>query len=162
MLAAALLHDAVEDSQLTVGEIVERFGAEIGEIVAALTEDPSIEDWVERKDGLRAQVVAAGASAVAVYAADKLEKLRETREMYESYGEGAINLHKAPSLDLRVAAWRADLDSGAPRRCSRRACSSRSARSSPGSRPSASARPDPSRPDAPESARPRAGGPAAG
>ena len=55
VLAAALLHDAVEDSQLTVGEVVERFGPEIGEIVAALTEDAAIEDWVERKDALRAR-----------------------------------------------------------------------------------------------------------
>ena len=110
VLAAALLHDAVEDSELTVGEVVERFGLEIGEIVAALTEDASIEDWAERKDALRAQVVAAGGPAAAVYAADKLEKLRETREMYESYGEEAINLHKAPSLDLRVRAWRDDLE----------------------------------------------------
>ena len=118
VVAAALLHDSVEDSPLTVGQIVEQFGPEIGEIVAALTEDPEIDDWAKRKDALRRQVIAAGADATAVYAADKLEKIRETREMYEQYGERAINLHKAPTLDLRVDAWRADLEAargaGAP------------------------------------------------
>jgi guanosine-3',5'-bis(diphosphate) 3'-pyrophosphohydrolase len=108
-LAAALLHDGVEDSELTVGEVVERFGVEIGELVAALTEDDSIESWVERKDALRGQVAAAGQAAAAIYAADKLANIGEMRELYAERGEAAIELHKAPSLDLRVVAWREDL-----------------------------------------------------
>lgn len=108
-LAAALLHDGVEDSDLTVGQIVDGFGVEIGELVAALTEDEGIEDWVERKNGLRAQVAEAGEAAAAIYAADKLANLQEMRGLYAARGEDAIDLHKAPSLDLRVKAWRADL-----------------------------------------------------
>ncbi len=108
-LAAALLHDGVEDSELSVGDVVERFGLEVGELVAALTEDEGIDDWVERKRGLRAQVEQAGARAAAIYAADKLANLAEMRVMYAERGEAAIDLHKAPSLDLRVEAWRDDL-----------------------------------------------------
>jgi guanosine-3',5'-bis(diphosphate) 3'-pyrophosphohydrolase len=108
-LAAALLHDAVEDSDLTVGDVVERFGLEIGEIVAALTEDERIDDWVVRKDDLRERVAEAGPRAAAVYAADKLANLGEMCELYATHGESAIELHKAPSLDLRVEAWRRDL-----------------------------------------------------
>jgi (p)ppGpp synthase/HD superfamily hydrolase len=109
-LAAALLHDGVEDSELTVGDVVERFGVEIGELVAALTEDESIEAWVERKDALRAQVAGAGEDAAAIYAADKLANIGEMRALYAERGEAAIELHKAPSLDLRVRAWRQDLE----------------------------------------------------
>jgi (p)ppGpp synthase/HD superfamily hydrolase len=109
-LAAALLHDAVEDSDLTVGEVVARFGVDVGELVAALTEDPAIRDWARRKDALRAQVADAGPRAAAIYAADKLANLREMRELYAAHGEAAIDLHKAPTLDLRVAAWREDLE----------------------------------------------------
>jgi (p)ppGpp synthase/HD superfamily hydrolase len=109
-LAAALLHDGVEDSELTVGEVVERFGVEIGELVGALTEDASIEAWVERKNALRAQVAEAGAAAAAIYAADKLANIGEMGAMYEAHGEQAIDLHKAPTLDLRVRAWRQDLE----------------------------------------------------
>lgn len=108
-LAAALLHDGVEDSELTVGEVVDRFGVAIGELVAALTEDDSIDGWVERKDALRAQVAAAGAPAAEIFAADKLANLAEMRALYAERGELAIDLHKAPTLDLRIEAWRRDL-----------------------------------------------------
>jgi (p)ppGpp synthase/HD superfamily hydrolase len=108
-VAAGLLHDGVEDSELTVEEISRHFGDEIAAIVAALTEDDGISDWVTRKDALRAQVERAGERAVAVYAADKLSNLRELRRVYAVRGESAIDLHKAPSLDLRVQAWQDDL-----------------------------------------------------
>lgn len=109
-LAAALLHDAVEDSELTVGEVVERFGVEVGELVAALTEEEAIADWAERKRALRAQVAEAGPQAAAIYAADKLANLRDLRDLYGRLGEDAIDLHKAPTLDARVAAWRQDAE----------------------------------------------------
>lgn len=109
-VTAALLHDGVEDSELTVAEVSERFGPEVAEVVEALTEDERIDDWVERKDGLRAQVERSGTRAAAIYAADKLSNLRELRRVYAVRGEGAINLHKAPTLDLRIAAWRDDLE----------------------------------------------------
>jgi (p)ppGpp synthase/HD superfamily hydrolase len=108
-IAAALLHDGVEDSDLTIDEVARRFGDEVAAIVAALTEDENIDNWVARKDALRAQVQQAGERAVSVYAADKLSNLRELRRVYAVRGESAIDLHKAPSLDLRVQAWRDDL-----------------------------------------------------
>ena len=108
-LAAALLHDGVEESELSIGAVVEAFGVEIGELVAALTEDDSIDDWVERKEQLRGQVAEAGDVAAAIFAADKLANLQEMRTLYSVRGEDAIDLHKAPSLDLRVRAWSDDL-----------------------------------------------------
>jgi (p)ppGpp synthase/HD superfamily hydrolase len=110
MLAAALLHDAVEDSDLKIGSVVERFGVEVGELVAALTEDAAIGDWGARKDALRAQVAGAGARAAAIYAADKLANLRELREVYAEHGEDAIDVYKAPTLDLRIDAWEKDVE----------------------------------------------------
>ena len=74
-----------------------------------MTEDERIDDWVERKDGLRAQVERAGPRAASIYAADKLSNLRELRRVYAVRGESAVDLHKAPSLDLRIEAWRDDL-----------------------------------------------------
>jgi (p)ppGpp synthase/HD superfamily hydrolase len=110
VLAAALLHDAVEDSDLTADDVGRDFGTEVGELVAALTEDDDIDDWVERKNALRAQVATAGDRAIAIYAADKLANLREMHTIYRARGEDAIDLHKAPTLDLRVAAWRRDAE----------------------------------------------------
>jgi hypothetical protein len=110
VLVAALLHDSVEDSELSVDAVAEQFGPGVAGLVEALTESPVIDDWVARKDALRARVAAAGPDAVLIYVADKLTNLREMRRLYAERGEGAIDLHKAPTLDLRVDAWRADLE----------------------------------------------------
>ena len=119
-LVAALLHDTVERTDTTVADLSARFGSAIADSVAALSEDPSIADWVERKRGLRDQVSAAGVTEATVYAADKLVNVREMRRLYAAAGEGAVDLHKAPTLDVRVEAWWDDLDaseaSGAPAR----------------------------------------------
>src|SRR5262245_16181784 len=60
VIAAALLHDVVEDSDTTVEELRQTFGAAIAEIVAALSEDDTIESYRERKDEHRERVRVAG------------------------------------------------------------------------------------------------------
>jgi hypothetical protein len=47
--------------------------------VAAVSDDPAIEDDTERKAALRRQVADAGECAAAVFAADKVSKARELR-----------------------------------------------------------------------------------
>jgi hypothetical protein len=47
--------------------------------VAAVTEDPAIADYAERKGALRAAVAAGDHDVLAVYAADKVVKARELR-----------------------------------------------------------------------------------
>ena len=109
-IAAALMQDVVEDSGLTVGDVVESFGVEVGELVAALTEDPSIDDWEGRKRALRAGVADAGPQAVAIYVADKLANLSDWRVVYRAVGERAVEYFKAPTLDARIRIWRGDLE----------------------------------------------------
>jgi GTP pyrophosphokinase len=108
-LAAALLHDVVEDSGLTVGDVVESFGVVVGELVAALTEDPSISDWEERKLALRESAETAGPAALAIYVADKLANIHDWRVVYAAVGERAVDYFKAPTLDARIRAWEGDL-----------------------------------------------------
>jgi (p)ppGpp synthase/HD superfamily hydrolase len=109
-ITAALLHDVVEDSGLTVGDVVESFGVPVGELVAALTEDPSVPDWEERKRALRAEVGGAGPDALAIYVADKLANLHDWRVVYAAVGEDAVDYFKAPTLDARIRIWRGDLE----------------------------------------------------
>ena len=107
-LAAALLHDVVEDSSLGIDAVVRRFGVEIGELVSAMTDDETIEDYAERKREHRGRVEAAGPRAASIYAADKLVNVRDLRRLYAEMGEAAAGRFNAP-LDLRVRLWREDL-----------------------------------------------------
>jgi hypothetical protein len=79
VVAAALLHDAVEDTRVQVAEIRRRLGGRIARIVDTLTEDPRLPGYAARKAALRTAVAEGDADAHAVYAADKVVKVRELR-----------------------------------------------------------------------------------
>jgi guanosine-3',5'-bis(diphosphate) 3'-pyrophosphohydrolase len=108
VLAAALLHDVVEESEIEVEDIREQFGEPIASLVAALTDEEAIEDYGERKRAHREQVVAAGSDALAIYAADKLANIRALRRVYAEEGEAVGDQLKAP-LDAKTAVWEADV-----------------------------------------------------
>lgn len=79
VIAAGALHDVIENSDTTPREIAERFGSKVALLVTAVTENPAIERDAERKAALRFQVARAGDTAAAVFAADKISKVRELR-----------------------------------------------------------------------------------
>lgn len=79
VVAAGILHDVLEKSDTQPWEIEARCGAEVREIVEAVSEDPAIADRGERKAELRRRAVAAGPQAALVFGADKVSKLREWR-----------------------------------------------------------------------------------
>jgi (p)ppGpp synthase/HD superfamily hydrolase len=79
VVAAGVLHDVLENSDAQVDDLEQRFGTEVARLVAAVSDDPSIEDDAERKTALREQVARAGECAAAVFAADKVSKARELR-----------------------------------------------------------------------------------
>jgi (p)ppGpp synthase/HD superfamily hydrolase len=79
VVAAGALHDVMEDTDAEPGELEERFGPEVARLVAAVSDDPSIEDDARRKAALREQVAGAGEQAAAIFAADKVSKARELR-----------------------------------------------------------------------------------
>jgi len=108
-VAAALLHDVVEDSEASVEDIADRFGQPVAGLVAALTEDESIEPFVRRKDAHRRHVEAVGRDALAIYAADKLSNIRVLRRALASEGESAGEEFEAP-LDVKEGVWEADLE----------------------------------------------------
>jgi (p)ppGpp synthase/HD superfamily hydrolase len=79
VVAAAVLHDVLEDTDVAPSELGSRFGREVCELVALVSDDPAISDEEERKDRVREQVRVAGGYAPVVYAADKISKVRELR-----------------------------------------------------------------------------------
>ncbi len=109
MLAAALLHDVVEDSELEIADIRAVAGERVAEIVDALTDDESLDSYEERKREHRGRVEEAGPEALAIYAADKLTNLQMLRDAYEVQGEQVAEELTVP-LDVKVAVWQADLE----------------------------------------------------
>ena len=80
VVAAGVLHEVLEDTDVEREELASRFGERVAGLVAAVSDDPSIEDGVERKAALRRQVAASGTEAGVIFAADKVSKTRELRE----------------------------------------------------------------------------------
>ncbi len=107
VLAAALLHDVVEDSETTVAALRERFGEPIAGLVATLSDDESIEDYRTRKDEHRGRVAAADGDAFAIYGADKLTNVAMLRRTYAKQGEAIGDEFNVP-LDLKLEVWEAD------------------------------------------------------
>jgi len=109
VLAAALLHDVVEDSEVDLGKIEERFGGAVRDLVAALTDDEEIEPYERRKDEHRKRVRRAGPEPLAIYAADKLTNVRALRHAYARQGERVAGELKVP-LDTKIGVWEGDLE----------------------------------------------------
>jgi guanosine-3',5'-bis(diphosphate) 3'-pyrophosphohydrolase len=71
VLAAALLHDVVEDTPATIAELRRAFGARVAELVGCVSEDPDL-SGEERKRAYRESVRVAPDAARAICAADKV------------------------------------------------------------------------------------------
>jgi (p)ppGpp synthase/HD superfamily hydrolase len=80
VIAAGVLHDVLEDTDVEREELTSRFGERVAGLVAAVSDDPSIENGAERKAALRRQVAASGTEAGVIFAADKVSKARELRQ----------------------------------------------------------------------------------
>jgi HD domain len=79
LIAAGVMHDLVEKTDASASDLRERFGPRITRIVLAVSDDGQIAGYANRKAALRQQVAGAGDEALALFAADKLSKLRELR-----------------------------------------------------------------------------------
>ncbi|MEI6643146.1 MAG: HD domain-containing protein [Novosphingobium sp.] len=76
VIAAALLHDTVEDTETTPDELEARFGAEVAGIVAEVTDDKSLSK-AERKQLQVARAAHKSTGAKLVKLADKIANLRD-------------------------------------------------------------------------------------
>jgi (p)ppGpp synthase/HD superfamily hydrolase len=105
-LAAALLHDVIEDTDYSAARLEAEFPPEVAEAVAALTErkladDGSKRPWIERKREHLARVAAAPVAVRGIALADKLHNLTTIVHDLEA-GEPVwerFNADRARSLD---------------------------------------------------------------
>jgi (p)ppGpp synthase/HD superfamily hydrolase len=108
VLAAALLHDVVEDSETTLDELREKFGSEVVGLVGAMTDDESIDAYRQRKAEHRERLAAAPTEAMAIYGADKLTNVRTLAEAYAEEGDAVREEFKVP-VELKLEIWEEDL-----------------------------------------------------
>jgi guanosine-3',5'-bis(diphosphate) 3'-pyrophosphohydrolase len=79
VVAAAVLHDVLEDTDAERGELEQQFGPNVCHLVDTVSDDMSIEDEETRKADARDRVRAEHGDSAAVFAADKISKVRELR-----------------------------------------------------------------------------------
>ena len=108
LLAAAALHDTVEDTDVTVDQIRAEFGDRIANLVAAesdaFVEGVSEEDsWHDRKQAAMDRLAAAPHDAKMVALGDKLSNMRAIARDYAVQGDALWNLFHAK--DPKDHAW---------------------------------------------------------
>ena len=93
VIAAAVLHDVVEDAGITVEELRGRFGDRVAQLVSAESEDkmtsvPAAESWMTRKQATIDELSACKDIGIKMIAlGDKLSNLRSIERDHAALGE---------------------------------------------------------------------------
>ena len=108
VLAAAVLHDTVEDTPVTREEIEWKFGFRVANLVAAESEDKrrdrSAEStWLIRKQEAIDQLQKAGRDAKLISICDKLSNLRDMDQDYAEIGDRIWE--RFHQKDKKLHAW---------------------------------------------------------
>jgi (p)ppGpp synthase/HD superfamily hydrolase len=87
ILSAALLHDTVEDTPVTLAQLREVFGEQVAAIVEGCSEPDKSDTWEHRKEHTIAYLRTASREIALVSAADKLHNLRSMVLDYAAQGD---------------------------------------------------------------------------
>jgi myo-inositol-1(or 4)-monophosphatase len=107
LLAAAALHDTVEDTNVTLEQIRTEFGNRIAALVAAESDEPhqnsNVESWRMRKQAAIDRLTHASLDAKMVALGDKLSNMRAIARDYAVQGDDLWNLFR--SKDRKDHEW---------------------------------------------------------
>ena len=109
LIAAAVLHDVVEDAEISIEEIEEKFGKRVRELVASETEDkriglPSEETWrIRKEESLEILKNTDDMGILMVWLGDKLANMRSFYREYKV--EGDAIWQKFNQKDVKEQAW---------------------------------------------------------
>ena len=107
LLAAAALHDTVEDTNVTLEQIRTEFGNRIAALVAAESDEPhqnsNVESWRMRKQAAIDRLTHASLDAKMVALGDKLSNMRAIARDYAVQGDNLWNLFR--SKDRKDHEW---------------------------------------------------------
>ncbi len=100
VVIAGLLHDTVEDSDLTLDEVQAQFGDEVARLVAGVTQPADAATWKERRAAQVYQVDVGGPLVAAVKAADLLHNTRSFALDHSTYGVKMWDIFAQPPRDM--------------------------------------------------------------
>ena len=101
MIAAALLHDVIEDAGVTREELEEKFGPRVAFLVDGESEDKS-KSWVERKGATVERLKTATRDEKILALADKLSNIRSTARDYLVLGDEVWQRFNQKDKDRRL------------------------------------------------------------
>ena len=96
VIIAALLHDAVEDTDATLAQIRSEFGENVARIVDEASEPNKADSWENRKQHTIESLQKVSPETLLVSVADKLDNLRSIRRDLEQNGEAIWDRFKRP------------------------------------------------------------------
>ena len=109
MIAAAVLHDVVEDADITIEEIEARFGKRVRELVQSETEDkradlPPAETWrIRKEESLAVLKNTEDLDVLMVWLGDKLANMRSIYRDFKV--EGVQMWQRFNQTDVSQQAW---------------------------------------------------------
>ncbi len=108
VLAAAVLHDVVEDTHLNGDDIEREFGPRVNSLVMAESEDkmtelPASSSWKLRKQATINHLASLDRNAKIICLGDKLSNIREMRRDYRDLGDALWD--RFNQKDKREHAW---------------------------------------------------------
>jgi (p)ppGpp synthase/HD superfamily hydrolase len=89
VVAAGILHDTVEDTEVTLDLLEMEFGENVAGIVAEVTEPTEAASWKERKEHTIERLKTASKEALHLLCADKFDNLRSIRLDIKRVGKRA-------------------------------------------------------------------------
>ena len=109
MIAAAALHDVVEDAEINIEEIEEKFGPRVRELVESETEDkradlPPTETWrIRKEESLNVLKNTEDLGVLMVWLGDKLANMRSIYRDHKV--EGDAMWQRFNQKDVKAQAW---------------------------------------------------------
>ncbi len=86
IIVAGILHDTVEDTPVTLGEIREKFGEHVASFVAKCSEEDKSDTWEKRKLHTIKSLETASFEVLLLSLADKLDNIRSIRRAQDREG----------------------------------------------------------------------------
>lgn len=87
LVAAAILHDVLEDTETTIEELYAAFGPRVAELVIAVSEPKELVKWEDCKTHTLDALQTSSLDVLYVAIADKLDNIRSIRSSVGEHGE---------------------------------------------------------------------------